>query len=86
MIDNRISTEKLGKSMAEFMKHVPPVSEQDIDLVKMNPNLSFIQRLIITRKMKRIMRKKGIRSIDCKVQRYLKIPKKQKGSSQEGSQ
>lgn len=59
MIDNGISTEKLGKAIAEFMKHVPPVSEQDIELVKMNPNLSFIQRLIITRKIKRIMRKRN---------------------------
>lgn len=59
MNDNRVSMEELGKAISEFMKHVPPMSEQDIELVKMNPNLSFIQKLIITRKMKRIMRKRN---------------------------
>lgn len=57
MIDNGISTEKLGKAIAELMKHVPPISEHDIDLIKENPNLSFFQKMIITRKMKRTMRK-----------------------------
>lgn len=56
---NGVSTEELGKAIEEFMKHVPPISEQDIELVKTNPNLSFIQKFIIARKMKRIMRKRN---------------------------
>lgn len=57
MNDTKVSTEKLGNAIKELMIHIPPTLEQDIKLVKTNPNLSFIQKLIITRKMKRIMRK-----------------------------
>jgi len=57
MIDSGVSTEKLGKAISEHMRHMSPILKQDIELVKMNPNLSFIQKLIITRKMKRIRRK-----------------------------
>lgn len=59
MIENGVSMEELGKAMAEFMKHVPPISEHDIALLKENPNLSFFKKMIITRKMKRIMRKRN---------------------------
>lgn len=58
MNDNRVSTEELGNAIKELMRHMPPISEHDIDLVKMNPSLSFIQKALITRKMKRIMRKR----------------------------
>lgn len=52
-----VSTEELSKAITEFAKHIPPITEQDIELVKMNPSLSLIQKALITRKMKRIMRK-----------------------------
>lgn len=58
MNDGRVSTEELGNSIKELMRHMPPISEQEIALVKMNPSLSFIQKALITRKMKRIMRKR----------------------------
>lgn len=58
MNDGRVSTEELSKAITEFAKHIPPITEQDIALVKMNPSLSFIQKALITRKMKRIMRKR----------------------------
>lgn len=57
MTDDRVSTEEFSKAITEFAKHIPPISEQDIALVKMNPSLSFIQKTLITRKMKCIMRK-----------------------------
>lgn len=56
MTDDRVSTEELSKAIAELAKHIPPISEQDIGMVKMNPSLSFIQKVFITRKMKRIIR------------------------------
>lgn len=58
MNDGRVSTEELSKAITEFAKHTPPITEQDIVLVKMNPSLSFSQKALITRKMKRIMRKR----------------------------
>lgn len=57
MNDGRVSTEELGNAIKELMRHMPPISEQEIALVKMNPSLSFIQKALITRKMKRIIRK-----------------------------
>ena len=59
MNDGRVSTEELSKAITEFAKHIPPITEQDIALVKMNPSLSFVQKALITRKMKRIMRKRA---------------------------
>lgn len=56
MTDNRVSTEQLAKAIREFMKSLPPVSEQDIELIKMNPSLSFIQKLRIIRKMRKSMK------------------------------
>lgn len=58
MNDDRVSTDELEKAIIEFSKHIPPISEQDVSMVKMNPSLSFIQKALITRKMKRIMRKR----------------------------
>lgn len=52
-----VSTEELANAIKELMRHMPPISEQDIALVKMNPSLSFIKKALITRKMKRIIRK-----------------------------
>lgn len=57
MNDGRVSTEELGNAIKELMRHMPPISEHDIDLVKMNPSLSFIQKDLIARRMKCIMRK-----------------------------
>ena len=57
MTDDRVSTKELSKAITEIAKHIPPISEQDIALVKMNPSLSFIQKASITRRMKCIMRK-----------------------------
>lgn len=57
MIDNGVSAKELANAINGLMRHMPPISEQDIALVKMNPSLSFIQKALITRKMKRIMRK-----------------------------
>ena len=56
MTDDRVSTEELTKAITEFTKRLLPISEQDIALVKINPSLSFIQKVFITRKMKRIIR------------------------------
>ena len=58
MNDGRVSTDELAKAIIEFSKHIPTISEQDVSMVKMNPSLSFVQKTLITRKMKRIMRKR----------------------------
>lgn len=59
MNDGRVSTDELAKAIIEFSKHIPTISEQDVSMVKMNPSLSFVQKTLITRKMKRIMRKRA---------------------------
>lgn len=56
MNDDRVSTEELSKAITEFAKHIPPISEYDIDLVNMNPSLSFIQKLRIIRKIRKSMK------------------------------
>ena len=58
MNDDRVSTDELAKAIIQFSKHIPPISEQDVSMVKMNPSLSLIQKALITRKLKRIMRKR----------------------------
>lgn len=56
MNDGRVSTEELGNAIKELMRHMPPISEHEIDLVKMNPSLSFISKLRIMRRMKRAIK------------------------------
>lgn len=56
MNDDRVSTDELTKSITEFASHIPPISKYDIELVNMNPGLSFISKLRIIRRMKRTIK------------------------------
>lgn len=56
MNDDRVSTDELAKAIIQFSKHIPPISEQDVSMVKMNPSLSFIQKLRIIRKMRKTIK------------------------------
>lgn len=56
MNNGRVSTEELSKAITEFAKHIPPISEQDVSMVKMNPGLLFIQKLRIIRKMRKTIK------------------------------
>ena len=51
-----VSTEEMIKAVQEFSKHLPPISEEDIELVKCNPSISFISKIKLIRKMRKAMK------------------------------
>ena len=51
-----VSTAEMIKSVQEFSKHLPPITEEDIELVKHNPSISFISKIKLIRKMRKAMK------------------------------
>lgn len=51
-----VTTEEMGKAIAELAKNIPPPSQEDIDLIKKNPSLSFYQKAKIIRSMQKIVK------------------------------
>ena len=50
-----VSTAEMIKAVQELSKHLPPITEEDIELIKRNPSISFISKIKIIRRMKRSM-------------------------------
>ena len=51
-----ISTAEMIKAVQEFSKYLPPISEEDVELVKYNPSISFISKIKLIRKMRKAMK------------------------------
>ena len=49
------STSDMIKTVQEFTKHLPPITEEDIVLVDQNESLSIIQKFLIKRRLRRII-------------------------------
>lgn len=52
-----VTTKEMTKAVSEFAKHIPPISEEEIKCVMMNPSLSWFQKIRISLRMKSIMRR-----------------------------
>ena len=50
-----VSTSDMIKSIQEFSKHLPPITEGDVVLVDQNESLSIIQKFLIKRRLRRII-------------------------------
>ena len=64
-IDYGTTLEEAYKAVLTFMAHVPPINELDINLVKLNPCLSRLDKFFIIKKMKKQMNKqmnKGLKN------------------------
>ena len=55
--DFGISSEKMTKALIDFARKIPPLSEEDISLIKANPTLTMLQKIRFIRFIKRNMRK-----------------------------
>lgn len=51
-----VTTIEITKAIQEFLKNAQPISEVDIELVKQNPNMSFISKIMLIRKMRKAMK------------------------------
>ena len=48
---DRVTTREMEQAILNFMQHLPPISEEDVFLVAMNPSLSLFQKIKIIRKL-----------------------------------
>ena len=51
-----VSTAEMIKAVQELSKNLPPISEEDIELIKCNPSISFISKIKLIRKMRKAMK------------------------------
>lgn len=51
-----VTTIEMTKAIQEFLKNAPPISEEDIKLVKHNRSISFISKIMLIRKMRKAMK------------------------------
>ena len=51
-----VSTAEMIKAVQELSKHLPSISEEDIELIKQNPSMSFISKIMLIRKMRKAMK------------------------------
>lgn len=54
-IDYGMTLEEACEAISAFAACVPPISENDINLVRLNPRLSRLDKFFIIRKMKKQM-------------------------------
>lgn len=54
-IDFGMTLEEACEAISAFAACIPPISEDDINLVRLNPRLSRLDKFFIIRKMKRQM-------------------------------
>lgn len=54
-IDYGMTLEEACEAISAFAACIPPISEKDIDLVRLNPRLSRLDKFFIIRKMKKQM-------------------------------
>lgn len=44
--------EEVAQALSEVAKHIPPPGDNEIELIKRNPNLNFIEKFFLIRLMK----------------------------------
>lgn len=54
-IDYGMTLEEACEAVSAFAACIPPISENDINLVRLNPRLSRLDKFFIIRKMKKQM-------------------------------
>ncbi len=54
-IDYGMTLEEACEAISAFAACIPPISENDINLVRLNPRLSRLDKFFIIRKMKKQM-------------------------------
>ena len=60
MIDNRVSFSEMVSAMNNFAKNMPPLSEDHIGLIMLNPSLNLFDKIKLAKKIKKTI-KKGIK-------------------------
>lgn len=51
-----VTAEQANENLKEMLSKMPPPTEEDILLVKANPNLSLLQKYRIVKSMKKLMK------------------------------
>lgn len=51
-----VTAEQANENLNEMLSKMPPPTEEDILLVKANPNLSLLQKYRIVKSMKKLMK------------------------------
>lgn len=51
-----VSAKDLGQCVQDFSSHIPPFTEEDVIRVRLNPSLTFVQKVRIIREMKKNMK------------------------------
>jgi len=51
-----VSAKDLEHAVQDFSSHIPPFTEEDIIRVRLNPSLTFVQKVRIIREMKKNMK------------------------------
>lgn len=57
MKDYRVSFSEAVSAMNEFAKGMPPLSEEHIDLIMLNPSLNLFDKIKLTKKIRKILEK-----------------------------
>ena len=53
--DFGISSEKMTKALIDFARKIPPLSEEDIILIKANPTLTTLQKIRLIKQIRKSM-------------------------------
>ena len=56
-----VTMDEAISALANFAKIIPPLSEEDVDYVYMNPAISPINKLLIIRRIKKSLKKSSKR-------------------------
>ena len=51
--DFGISSEKMTKALIDFARKIPPLSEEDISLIKANPTLTMLQKIRLIKRIRK---------------------------------
>lgn len=54
-----VTTDQLANELNNFARYIPPLTNEDIKLVKVNPSLSRFEKFCIIREMKKQMKDEG---------------------------
>lgn len=53
---NGVSADDFIKAIIEFSKNIPPITEQEINLINLNPSISWLDKIKIKRKMRKMIK------------------------------
>lgn len=51
--DFGISSEKMTQALIDFAKKIPPLSKEDISLIKANPTLTMLQKIRLIKQIRK---------------------------------